>query len=89
MRECRNQVTDQGVKSELFFCLTLKEYLDRCPTKCPYLLPGASHSYKGMYELSLDLECMYNQQLILGKASKKVQFLCTLRTKVLICDQCP
>ena len=89
MRGCRNQVVDQGMKSELFFCLVLKEYLSKCPSKCPYLIVGVSLSFEEMYEINLDIECIYFQQLILNEGSKDCKFICTINNESQMCNQCP
>jgi hypothetical protein len=89
LRECQNQVTDQNVKTELFFCFVFKEYLTNCPPRCSYFISGTSHSFKRVYELNMDIECTYFQQLILTKNSKNHQFICTLDNESQICSQCP
>ena len=95
MLSCQQKVKDNcsecGTESFLFFCLVLKEYFSSCPTRCPYFINGPCYSVKYFYQSNLELECLYLH--LITKNTQNPQdfsfFACSITGKFPDCDHCP
>lgn len=79
---CQNQVIDYTPSSEvdsvpkLFYCLIFKEYLDNCPSQCPYFIAGAAIPMEFLYEHNFEIECPHLYLLVKKSSIDEKRFIC-------------
>ena len=89
MEECQNQVKDQCEEEKLFFCLVTKEFLDKCPTKCPYYVRGSSIPMDFIYQNNIEMECPYLHMIVCTAPQDERQLICGRTVKFNQCEKCP
>ena len=89
MGECQHQVTDRTGKEILFFCLSYKEYIRSCPSKCPDYKAGKPLSFDMIYQENFDIECVFFQQLVKCTPMDIQSFVCEITGGKPDCPQCP
>ncbi|MFX1283270.1 MAG: hypothetical protein ACFFB5_06425 [Promethearchaeota archaeon] len=56
-KECQYQVIDQQKSRTIYYCLVMREYLTRCPIKCPYFIKGTPIQMEQIYQQNYEIEC--------------------------------
>jgi hypothetical protein len=87
--DCQQQVIDQSNNGKVFFCLIYKEYLQFCPSKCPYKTAGECLTLDQIYNDNLDMECRFFHILIKSNTKDKCFFVCEITGQSPTCKQCP
>ena len=87
--DCQQKVIDQSINGKIFFCLLYKEYLQVCPSMCPYKIPGECLTIDYVYTNNLDMECQFFHVLGKSNTKDKRSFVCEITGHFPICKDCP
>ena len=88
-KECQYQVIEKLRVGNLFFCLFFKEYISKCPPKCPFFVRGTPILMKTIYEGNFEMECPHFHLIIQFTTYDEKMFICTESGDPAICHLCP